>query len=164
MSRRCHNPTETAQLDASQRQYTDMDECGLLTQVKECVCRSWRTTQWTAMDALGRVGAAFGTEGRRFESCRGHHLSSRNACPCKIHATDYRRGSDPMNILSTSIGGPLACQYLCPPSPTPAARARWIRAIDPKLVQTQKRPPIYEPMAFLLHCHCTMTQIISSYD
>ena len=50
----------------------------------------------TAMDPGERVGSASGAEGRRFESCRGHHLTSADANPCKIREIKApRRGSEP---------------------------------------------------------------------
>ena len=55
---------------------TLMDLCGLKPQVRQHVPGPSVGIPWTAVDPGKRVGSASGAEGRRFETCRGRHLTS----------------------------------------------------------------------------------------
>jgi hypothetical protein len=77
LSRRCHNSTETPRRKAA-------NPCGL---VQPDAARQGddsavaATPRRTPTDRPERFWAASGAEGRRFESCRGHHCSCRSVLP-----------------------------------------------------------------------------------
>jgi hypothetical protein len=64
-----------------------MDLSDLKPQVRQHVPTPSLGIPRTVVDPGKRVGSASGAEGRRIESCRGHHLSSANIIACNIRAT-----------------------------------------------------------------------------
>ena len=88
VSRRCHNTCETHRANAAGRQRISITQAGRNPQVRKAFRLSGRDNGRTRADPSKRAECASGAEGRRFESCHGHSLTSANKSSRKICATN----------------------------------------------------------------------------
>jgi hypothetical protein len=88
VSRRCHKSCGTHPPNPGGRQRTNTHRSGRIAAGQKGIRAAGLSPQKPPKVASGRVETASGAEGRRFESCRGHHVISAYAPPHKICTTN----------------------------------------------------------------------------